>query len=194
MSKLYFRYGAMNCGKTTNLLQVAHNYEERGMRVLLLKPSVDTKANTKVSSRIGIEREVDHLVLPDENLKGYLSLIKDKTECIIVDEAQFLTEKQVDELFVFSKLTSIPVICYGLRADFRSELFPGSKRLFELADNIEELYTICRCGKKARFNARIVDGKFTLEGSQVAIDGEVNYESLCGKCYLRKVKKIGEEY
>ena len=194
MSKLYFRYGAMNCGKTTNLLQVAHNYEERGMRVLLLKPSIDTKANTKVSSRIGVEREVDHLVLPDENLKGYLSLIKDKTECIIVDEAQFLTEKQVDELFIFSKLTSIPVICYGLRADFRSELFPGSKRLFELADNIEELYTICRCGKKARFNARIVDGKFTLEGSQVAIDGEVNYESLCGKCYLRKVKKIGEEY
>lgn len=194
MSKLYFRYGAMNCGKTTNLLQVAHNYEERGMRVLLLKPSVDTKANTKVSSRIGIEREVDHLVLPDENLKGYLSLIKDKTECIIVDEAQFLTEKQVDELFVFSKLTSIPVICYGLRADFRSELFPGSKRLFELADNIEELYTICRCGKKARFNARIVNGEFTLEGSQVAIDGEVNYESLCGKCYLRKVKKIRGEY
>lgn len=194
MSKLYFRYGAMNCGKTTNLLQVAHNYEERGMRVLLLKPSIDTKANTKVSSRIGVEREVDHLVLPDENLKGYLSLIKDKTECIIVDEAQFLTEKQVDELFIFSKLTSIPVICYGLRADFRSELFSGSKRLFELADNIEELYTICRCGKKARFNARIVNGEFTLEGSQVAIDGEVNYESLCGKCYLRKVKKIRGEY
>ena len=194
MSKLYFRYGAMNCGKTTNLLQVAHNYEERGMRVLLLKPSIDTKANTKVSSRIGVEREVDHLVLPDENLKGYLSLIKDKTECIIVDEAQFLTEKQVDELFIFSKLTSIPVICYGLRADFRSELFPGSKRLFELADNIEELYTICRCGKKARFNARIVNGEFTLEGSQVAIDGEVNYESLCGKCYLKKVKKIKGEY
>ena len=194
MSKLYFRYGAMNCGKTTNLLQVAHNYEERGMRVLLLKPSIDTKANTKVSSRIGVEREVDHLVLPDENLKGYLSLIKDKAECIIVDEAQFLTEKQVDELFIFSKLTSIPVICYGLRADFRSELFPGSKRLFELADNIEELYTICRCGKKARFNARIVNGEFTLEGSQVAIDGEVNYESLCGKCYLRKVKKIRGEY
>ena len=194
MSKLYFRYGAMNCGKTTNLLQVAHNYEERGMRVLLLKPSIDTKANTKVSSRIGVEREVDHLVLPYENLKGYLSLIKDKTECIIVDEAQFLTEKQVDELFIFSKLTSIPVICYGLRADFRSELFPGSKRLFELADNIEELYTICRCGKKARFNARIVNGEFTLEGSQVAIDGEVNYESLCGKCYLRKVKKIRGEY
>ncbi len=194
MSKLYFRYGAMNCGKTTNLLQVAHNYEERGMRVLLLKPSIDTKASTKVSSRIGVEREVNHLVLPDENLKGYLTLIKDKTECIIVDEAQFLSEKQVDELFVFSKLTSIPVICYGLRTDFRSNLFLGSKRLFELADNIEELYTICRCGKKARFNARIVNGVFTLEGDQVAIDGEVNYESLCGRCYLKKVKKMKGEY
>lgn len=194
MSKLYFRYGAMNCGKTTNLLQVAHNYEERGMRVLLLKPSIDTKASTKVSSRIGVEREVDHLVLPDEDLKGYLTLINGNTECIIVDEAQFLSEKQVNELFIFSKLTNIPVICYGLRSDFRSELFPGSKRLFELADNIEELYTICRCGKKARFNARIVNGEFTLEGNQVAIDGEVNYESLCGKCYLKKVKKMKGEY
>ena len=194
MSKLYFRYGAMNCGKTTNLLQVAHNYEERGMRVLLLKPSIDTKASTKVSSRIGVERQVDHLVLPDEELKGYLTLINGNTECIIVDEAQFLSEKQVNELFIFSKLTNIPVICYGLRSDFRSELFPGSKRLFELADNIEELYTICRCGKKARFNARIVNGEFTLEGNQVAIDGEVNYESLCGKCYLKKVKKMKGEY
>lgn len=194
MSKLYFRYGAMNCGKTTNLLQVAHNYEERGMNVVLLKPAIDTKANSRVSSRIGVEREVDHLIMPDEKLKGYLMLIKDKVSCVIVDEAQFLSEGQVDELFVFSKMTDIPVICYGLRADFRSELFPGSKKLFELADNIEELYTICRCGKKARFNARIVNGEFTLMGDQVAIDGDVQYESLCGKCYLRKVRKMKGEY
>lgn len=194
MSKLYFRYGAMNCGKTTNLLQVAHNYEERGMNVVLLKPAIDTKANSKVSSRIGVEREVDHLIMPDEKLKGYLMLIKDKVSCVIVDEAQFLSEGQVDELFVFSKMTDIPVICYGLRADFRSELFPGSKKLFELADSIEELYTICRCGKKARFNARIVNGEFTLMGDQVAIDGDVQYESLCGKCYLRKVRKMKGEY
>lgn len=194
MSKLYFRYGAMNCGKTTNLLQVAHNYEERGMNVVLLKPSIDTKANSRVSSRIGVEREVDHLIMPDEKLKGYLMLIKDKVSCVIVDEAQFLSEGQVDELFVFSKMTDIPVICYGLRADFRSELFPGSKKLFELADSIEELYTICRCGKKARFNARIVNGEFTLMGDQVAIDGDVQYESLCGKCYLRKVRKMKGEY
>ena len=190
MSKLYFRYGAMNCGKTTSLLQVAHNYEERGIKVVLIKPSIDTKANDSVSSRIGVERKVDHLVSPEENLKGYLNLLVGNTSCVLVDEAQFLSESQVEELFVFSKLTNIPVICFGLRCDFRTNLFPGSKRLFELADEIEELYTICRCGIKARFNARIVNGEFTLDGDQVAIDGDVEYESLCGKCYLTKVRKM----
>lgn len=190
MSKLYFRYGAMNCGKTTSLLQVAHNYEERGMKVVLIKSSIDTKANDSVSSRIGVERKVDHLVSPEENLKGYLNLLVGNTSCVLVDEAQFLSESQVEELFVFSKLTNIPVICFGLRCDFRTNLFPGSKRLFELADEIEELYTICRCGRKARFNARIVNGEFTLDGDQVAIDGDVEYESLCGKCYLTKVRKM----
>lgn len=190
MSKLYFRYGAMNCGKTTSLLQVAHNYEERGMKVVLIKPSIDTKANDSVSSRIGVERKVDHLVSPEENLKGYLNLLVGNTSCVLVDEAQFLSESQVEELFVFSKLTNIPVICFGLRCDFRTNLFPGSKRLFELADEIEELYTICRCGRKARFNARIVNGEFTLDGDQVVIDGDVEYESLCGKCYLTKVRKM----
>lgn len=190
MSKLYFRYGAMNCGKTTSLLQVAHNYEERGMKVVLIKPSIDTKANDSVSSRIGVERKVDHLVSPEENLKGYLNLLVGNTSCVLVDEAQFLSESQVEELFVFSKLTNIPVICFGLRCDFRTNLFPGSKRLFELADEIEELYTICRCGRKARFNARIVNGEFTLDGDQVAIDGDVEYESLCGNCYLTKVRKM----
>ena len=190
MSKLYFRYGAMNCGKTTSLLQVAHKYEERGMKVVLIKPSIDTKANDSVSSRIGVERKVDHLVSPEENLKGYLNLLVGNTSCVLVDEAQFLSESQVEELFVFSKLTNIPVICFGLRCDFRTNLFPGSKRLFELADEIEELYTICRCGRKARFNARIVNGEFTLDGDQVAIDGDVDYESLCGKCYLTKVRKM----
>ena len=190
MSKLYFRYGAMNCGKTTSLLQVAHNYEERGMKVVLIKPSIDTKANDSVSSRIGVERKVDHLVSPEENLKGYLNLLVGNTSCVLVGEAQFLSESQVEELFVFSKLTNIPVICFGLRCDFRTNLFPGSKRLFELADEIEELYTICRCGRKARFNARIVNGEFTLDGEQVAIDGDVEYESLCGKCYLTKVRKM----
>lgn len=194
MSKLYFRYGAMNCGKSTNLLQVAHNYEERDMSVLLMKPSIDTKANDNVISRIGAKRKVDHLIGSEERLYNYLSMNTDNISCILVDEAQFLSENQVEELFAFTKLKNIPVICFGLKTDFRSMLFPGSKRLFELADELEELYTICRCGKKARFNGRIVDGEFTMDGEPVAIDGTVQYESLCGECYLKKVKKMKGRY
>ena len=195
MSKLYFRYGAMNCGKTTALLQVAHNYEERDMKVLILKPIIDTKGDNKIVTRIGLKRKVDHLVKKDENLNIYLKKVKDDIKCILVDESQFLSRDQVDELFMFSKLRSIPVICYGLRSDFKTMAFPGSLRLFEVADELEELYTICRCGKKAKFNGRIVNGEFTSSGSQVAIDGEneIRYESLCGKCYLEKVLGIKKE-
>ena len=192
MSKLYFRYGAMNCGKTSALLQVAHNYEERDMKVLILKPIVDTKGNDQIVTRIGLKRKVNHLIKKDENLSKYLGKVKDDIACILVDEAQFLNRDQVDELFMFTKLRDIPVICYGLRTDFKSISFPGSLRLFELADVLEELYTICRCGKRAKFNGRIVNGEFTSSGSQVAIDGEneVGYEALCGKCYLEKVLGI----
>lgn len=192
MSKLYFRYGAMNSGKTTLLLQVAHNYEERGMKVLILKPSIDTKGDSNIVTRIGLERKVDHVIEHDEILSNYLKKISKKVVCILVDEAQFLTRDQVDELFMFSKLRRIPVICYGLRSDFKTLAFPGSLRLFEVADELEELYTICRCGKKAKFNGRIINGRFTSSGDQVAIDGEneVEYESLCGKCYLEKVLGI----
>ena len=195
MSKLYFRYGAMNCGKTTALLQVAHNYEERDMKVLILKPKVDTKGDNKIVTRIGLKRKVDHLVSKDENLSDYLKNVKDDIKCILVDEAQFLTRDQIDELFMFTKLNDVPVICYGLRSDFKTMAFPGSLRLFEVSDDLEELYTICRCGKKAKFNGRIVNGKFTSSGSQIAIDGEdeVSYESLCGKCYLEKVMGIKKE-
>jgi thymidine kinase len=195
MSKLYYRYGAMNSGKTTLLLQVAHNYEERGMKVKILKPGIDTKGNNKIVTRIGLKRKVDHVIKKDENLKKYLNSIEPDIECILVDEAQFLTRDQVDELFMFSKLKDKPVICYGLRSDFKTIAFPGSLRLFEIADVLEELYTICRCGKRAKFNARIVNGEFTSSGEQVAIDGEneVSYESLCGKCYLEKVLGITKE-
>ena len=194
MSKLYFRYGAMNCGKTTMLLQVAHNYEERDMKVLILKPSIDTKGDKKLVSRIGIKKMVDHLIEHDENLKLYLDKVSDEIVCILVDEAQFLTKDQVDELFMFTKLRNIPVICYGLRSDFKTMAFPGSIRLFELSDVLEELYTICRCGKRAKFNGRKINGEFTTSGSQVAIDGENNieYESLCGKCYIKKVLNYKE--
>lgn len=194
MSKLYFRYGAMNCGKTTALLQVAHNYEERGMKVLILKPTIDTKGDDTIVTRIGLSRKVDHLVNKDENLHVYLKNINDDVVCILVDEAQFLTRDQVDELFMFTKFKNVPVICYGLRSDFKTLAFPGSLRLFEVADVLEELITICRCGKRAKFNGRIVDGKFASSGEQVAIDGknDVQYESLCGKCYLEKVFGINE--
>lgn len=192
MSKLYFRYGAMNSGKTTLLLQVAHNYEERGMKVVILKPEVDTKGDNKIVTRIGLKRKVDHVVKKDEKLSNYLNTLSKDIVCILVDEAQFLNRDQVDELFMYSKLKDTPVICYGLRSDFKSISFPGSLRLFEVADVMEELVTICRCGKRAKFNGRIVNGEFTSSGEQVAIDGEneIEYESLCGKCYLEKVLGI----
>jgi thymidine kinase len=195
MSKLYFRYGAMNCGKTTLLLQVAHNYEERGMKVIILKPKVDTKGRGNIITRIGLKRKVDHLVDVHENLGEYLNSLPKDIVCILVDEVQFITRDQIDELFMFTKLKDIPVICYGLRSDFKTMAFPGSLRLFEIADVMEELYTICRCGKRAKFNARKINGEFTSSGDQVAIDGEneVEYESLCGKCYLEKVLGIKEE-
>ena len=193
MSKLYFRYGAMNCGKTALLLQVANNYEERGMKVKILKPLIDSKGGTSITSRIGLSREVDYLVKNNDNLKRILSYCyKEKVACVLVDEAQFLNKEHIDELYLFTKKYDIPVICYGLRSDFKTDVFPGSLRLFELADVIEELYTICRCGKRAKFNGRIVNGEFVSSGEQVVIDGEnsVIYESLCGKCYLEKVLKI----
>ena len=194
MSKLYFRYGAMNSGKTTLLLQVAHNYEERGMNVVILKPGIDTKGDDKIVTRIGLKRRVDHLIDKDEKLSDYLNTLTSDIVCILVDESQFLSRDQVDELFMYAKLKNKPVICYGLRSDFKSMAFPGSQRLFEVADVMEELITICRCGKRAKFNGRIVNGEFTSSGEQVAIDGEneVEYESLCGGCYFGEEMAIRE--
>ena len=165
------------------------------LKVLILKPKIDTKGDDKIVTRIGLKRKVDHLVSKDENLGNYLKSVPNDISCILVDESQFLTRDQVDELFMFTKLRDVAVICYGLRSDFRTLAFPGSLRLFEVADVLEELYTICRCGKRAKFNGRMINGKFTSSGEQVAIDGEneVTYESLCGKCYLEKVLGITEE-
>lgn len=188
MGKLYFRYGAMNSGKSTALLQVAHNYEERGMHVLLIKPEIDSKGNDTVVSRLGISRKVDLLVTNDMDVaQAIVQYSKDvaRVDCVLVDEAQFLSKTHIDQLFDVTVTHNIPVICYGLRTDFQRELFPGSERLFALAHTLEELKTICRCGKKALFVGRKINGIYTFEGSQVAIDGEaeVTYESLCGHCY-----------
>lgn len=195
MAKLYFRYGAMNCGKSTALQQVAYNYEERGMRVVIIKPRIDTKGGDKVISRLGIERTVDLIVDKDEDLnktiKGYLSG-KGAVDCILVDEVQFITKDQVDSLFEIAVKENIPVICYGLRTDFLMNGFEGSERLLLLAHSIEELKTICSCGRKALLNGRKIDGEFVFEGNQVAIENEnnVEYESLCPACYIQKKERF----
>ena len=190
MSKLYFRYGAMNSGKSTNLMQVAYNYEERGMRVLLIKPSTDKKGGDKLVSRLGVERKVDLLIDDAQNIYDEVNKWQSEKyniDCILVDEVQFFKANQIDELFKVAVCLDIPVICYGLRTDFKMEGFEGSTRLLLLAHSIEELKTICKCGKKAILNGRKINNKFVFEVQQVAIDNvdNVEYESLCGHCYFK---------
>lgn len=182
----------MNSGKSTALLQVAYNYEERGQRVLIAKPAVDTKGNMQVVSRLGMTREVDFLVLPNDNLRNKLAKVagSPQVDCLLIDEAQFLSPDQVDQAMEIAVLDKIPVLAYGIRTDFLTKGFPGSIRLLEIAHSLEELKTICRCGKKAMFNARLKNGTFVFDGDQVAIDGEeVTYESLCPNCYYEKLGK-----
>ena len=195
MSKLYFRHGAMNSGKSTALLQAAHNYEERGQAVLLAKPAVDTKGDTAILSRLGVDRHVDFLVTPEINLRTEFqrrsSLQRESTgkrvACLLLDEAQFLTRDQVDQALEIAVLDDVPVLAFGIRTDFLTNGFPGSLRLLEIAHSLEELKTICRCGKKAMFNGRKVNNEFVFDGAQVAIDGDqVTYESLCPSCYYRE--------
>lgn len=184
----------MNCGKTTAMLQVAHNYEERGMSVLLLKPQIDTKGQDKIISRLGTSRKVDFLL--DSESDAYAIIAqqheKNKLGAALVDEAQFLTKKQINQLLRVAIELHIPVLCYGLRTDFQTKVFPGAARLLEVAHSLEELKTICECGKKAIFNARKVNGKYTNDGDQVAIDGEgdTTYQALCGSCYMQFVGPV----
>ena len=195
MAKLYFRYGAMNSGKSTALLQAAFNYEERGHRVLLAKPAVDTKGDRSIVSRLGVVREVDFTIEPEADVldrfqqhrTGVIEGHGRDVSCLLVDEAQFLTSEQVDDLLRIALIDGVPVLAYGIRTDFQTVAFPGSRRLLEIAHSLEELKTICRCGRKAIFNARRIGGVFVFDGDQVAIDGEdVTYESLCGVCYLEE--------
>ncbi len=199
MSKLYFRYGAMNSGKSTALLQAAFNYEERGQQVLLAKPQIDTKGDTDIVSRLGVRRAVDFVVAPDEDIYEVFVSQRAKVlestglpvSCLLVDEAQFFTESQVDDLLRIAILEGVPVLAYGIRTDFQTVAFPGSRRLLEIAHSLEELKTICRCGRKAVFNARKVGDRYIFDGDQVAIDGDrVTYESLCGACYLEESKGV----
>lgn len=198
MSKLYFRHGAMNSGKSTALLQAAHNYEERDQHVLLAKPAIDIKGEKAITSRLGVDREVDFLITPDLNLRKefaervaeFKKSTGNEIACLLIDEAQFLSRDQVDQALEIAVLDGTPVLAYGIRTDFLTNGFPGSLRLLEIAHSLEELKTICRCGRKAMFNGRKVDGKFVFDGEQVAIDGvHVTYESLCPNCYFAEKDK-----
>ena len=156
MAKLYFRYGAMNSGKSTALMQVAHNYEEQGMQVLILKPQLDTKGGDELVSRLGVRRKADLLVPPEVDVFEAVRTAshQQKLACVLCDESQFFTPKQAEQLFMVTVDLNIPVICYGLRSDFSLKGFPGSTRLLELAHTIEEMKTICTCGRKATCNCR----------------------------------------
>lgn len=191
MANLEYRYGPMNSGKSMAILQMAYNYEENGKKVILVKSVIDTKGGDYLVSRIGPKRKIGIKLKSEESLLSdkHINLIKD-LDAILVDEAQFLTKNQVEDLWYISKMMNISVICFGLKTNFKSEFFEGSKRLFELSDKYKELETICRCGTKARFNARKINGNFVLEGKEVEIDGSkdtIEYVPLCGKCYLNKV-------
>lgn len=185
MAKLYFRYGVMGSSKTANALMVRYNYEERGQDALLVKPAVDQRDGARfVASRAGLSHPCiyfsDLMEMTPRQLKPYA--------CIIVDEAQFLTRDEVRYLTDLVDDWNIPVICYGLRSDFSLKGFPGSTRLLELAHTIEEMKTICTCGRKATCNCRKVNGHFVFEGEQVAIDleNDVQYVSMCPQCYFRE--------
>ena len=184
MAKLVFRYGAMGSSKTANALMVRYNYVEKGKKVVLLKPRCEDRDGAKViKSRIGLAEPCEFAVdfLADYSGEHY--------DCIIVDEAQFLATEIIDRLSDLVDAHGITVICYGLRTDFQSHLFPGAKRLMELADDIEQIKTICWCGKRAQFNARIMDGKIVTEGEQVQLGGNESYTALCRKHYkLRMIK------
>lgn len=173
MAKLYFRYGAMGSSKTANAVMVEYNYKERGCRVLMLKPKLENRDGERtVRSRCGLSTECLFVEeLPGIDLSGYA--------CIIVDEAHFLTDAQVRSLVDIVDEKNIPVICYGLRTDFRGDLFEGSRALLQWSDTIEEIKTICWCGRKATFNARVQNGKVVKEGEQILLGGNSQYVSLC---------------
>ena len=200
MAKLYFKYGAMGSSKTAQALITKYNYEENDLNVWLIKPSADTRDGVQIlRSRIGLEAEVD-VIAPEVDIYArFLGGKIRKCNVIIVDECQFLTEKQIDQLRAIVDEHNIPVMCFGLRTDFQTHLFPGSRRLMEIADTIQEIKTICDCGAKATVNARVNDGYIVTEGAQVVLGGNDCYIAMCHRCYVRgirehkKIKLHGQE-
>lgn len=183
MAKLYFRYGAMGSSKTANALMTKFNYEEKGCKTILLKPAIDTRDGTViVKSRIGLFAEAS-TYSSDDNLAERPDLVNDNIDCIIVDEVQFSTRAHIEQLKKITEDYDIPVICYGLRTDFQTNMFEGSKRLFEIADSISEVKSICHCGKKAIVNGRIKNNKIIYSGEQIELGGSDEYVGLCYKCW-----------
>jgi thymidine kinase len=186
VAKLYFRYGAMRSAKTLNLLAVAHNYRDQGKKIIIIKPMVDNRAGSeKVASRAGLSVDAD-IVVEDRTVFNMSDF--DSIDCVLVDESQFLSQMVVDQLREISSVKKVPVICYGLRTDFKGKLFAGSARLFELADSIEEVKVTCQfCNKKAIMNMRLLDGNPTLSGEQIQIGGDESYIPTCYECYYTKL-------
>ncbi len=189
VAKLYFKYGAMGSSKTANALITKFNYEERGMKVWLIKPSIDVRDGADVvRSRIGLQSQAE-IITPEKNLwEEY----QNHSDCnvIIADECQFFLAHQIDELRQIVDELNVPVLCYGLRTDFRTQLFEGSRRLFETADSIQEIKTICTCGKKAIVNARLNwQGEVVIKGGQILIGGNDSYVAMCHNCWKKAIAK-----
>lgn len=188
MAKLYFRYGTVGSAKTLNLLAVAHNYRQQGKKVLLMKPDFDSRfGKEQIKSRAGLEMQADVLIVDELSLRG---IDYTNVSCILVDEAQFLSGKVIESLRQITLDSSIPVICYGLRTDFKSRLFEGSMRLMELADSIEEVKaTCCYCNRKSIMNLKHVNGVATSEGPSVELGADEKYLPACYKCYGKEIEK-----
>lgn len=189
MAKLYFKYGAMGSSKTAQALITKYNYEENGMRVWLIKPSADNRDGAIIlRSRVGLEAPAE-VIAPETDIRELFAQ-QEKTDVIIVDECQFMTPEQIDQLREIVDAENVPVLCFGLRTDFRSTLFPGSRRLFEVADTITEIKTICDCGAKATTNARVgEDGYIVTEGAQILMGGNDRYIAMCHKCWMRNIRE-----
>ena len=190
MAKLYFKYGAMGSSKTAQALITKYNYEENDLSVWLLKPGIDTRDGEKIlRSRIGLQSPADVISPETDIYRLFQDTQEGRCDVIIVDECQFLTEKQIDQLRSLVNDYNLPVMCFGLRTDFQTRLFPGSRRLMEVADTIQEIKTICDCGAKATVNARIDgSGHIVTEGAQVVLGGNDSYIAMCHKCYVRGIR------
>ena len=190
MAKLYFKYGAMGSSKTAQALVTKYNYEERNMKVLFLKPSTDTRDGADiVRSRIGLESKAVVLTPEEDAYKLYAEHYRD-CKAVIVDECQFLTPEQVDQLAMITIDFDVAVLCFGLRTDFQTHFFPGSRRLMEIAESISEIKSVCDCGAKATVNARLDEnGDVVFEGDQVVLGGNDRYHAMCRKCWLKKKKE-----